>query len=148
MQSGAHVVRVSAIELDNEGNVDMYRSTLALRTRGKYGGAGGYGFISCGHAKFGQPAGEGGIIQSRVTGYNNRIRRTGDARKRYEVRMRYYRPTNPRSPAQTAQRNKLGAAWQAWRELAPVEKNKYIKKGKQTNRMPHAIFISWYLKNN
>lgn len=142
------MVRVSAIELDDEGNVDLYHSTLALRTRGKYGGAGGYGFIRCGHAKFGQKAGEGGIVQSRVTGYNNRVRRTGDARKRYEVRMRYYRPTNPRTPAQQAQRAKLGAAWEAWRELAPVEKSRYIERGKKNNRMPHAIFISWYMKNH
>lgn len=142
------MVRVAPIVHDENGNPDLYRSTLSLRTYGKLGGGGGYGFTRYGHGKLGLGAGEGGVIQSRVTGYNSYGYSPGRPRKRYEVKMRYYRPRNPRTPAQQAQRAKLGAAWEAWRELAPVEKSRYIERGKKSNRMPHAIFISWYMKNH
>ena len=142
------MVKVAPIVLDNNGEPDLYRSTLVLRGRGKLGGAGGFGFARFGYSKLGQPAGEGGILHNRVTGYNNKVMRKGAARKRYQVRMRYYRPTNPRTPAQQAQRAKLSAAWQSWRALAPVEKSRYIERAKKNNRMPHAVYISWYMKNH
>lgn len=142
------MVKMEVIVKKSDGTVDLERSMLSLRSRGKIGGGSGFGFARYGHVHFGDTRPGGGIYRKKWTGYNQYGYAVGRKRRAIYQRMRYYRPTNPRSEQQQEQRGKLADAVVAWRELDPVEKSRYNERGKRINRAGRNLFISWYLKNN
>lgn len=142
------MVKVKPIVKDSDGKLDTLHSMLALQARGKTGSSGGFGFIRFGYSRFGATNHAGGILQKRVTGYNQYGRNPNRPRRAYYVRMRPYRPTNPQTPAQQANRAKMADAVSAWNSLTPVEKSGYNKRGKRANKIGRNLFISWYLKNH
>lgn len=127
--------------LDGEHNI-------ALGARGKIGTGSGYGFARRGVSKFGDNRRFTGIYQKRVTGYNQHGRIPGRPRTTYFVRMRPYRPTNPRTEVQQANRNKFADACAAWPLLTDEEKKYYNELGKKRGRAGRSLFISWYMKSS
>lgn len=119
---------------------------LNTQTRGTIGWGAGFGFARYSDAKFGDGDRIGGIYQRRVTGYNRHGINPDRPRRSYYVRMRKYRPTNPRSEAQQANRARFTAANAAWSELTPEEKVYYNKRGKKSGKQGRSVFISWYMK--
>lgn len=142
------MVKVKAIALNNDSTIDTHRSMFALQVKGKGGPSGGFGFTRFGSCRFGNSNRLGGIYQKRVTGYNQTGRIAGRPRRSYYVKMRTYRPTNPRTPAQQANRAKMTAAVAAWTVLDPVEKSRYNERGKRDGAVGRNLFISWYIKNH
>lgn len=142
------MVKVKPIVKDENGELDTLQSMLALQARGKTGPGGGFGFVRFGHSHFGATNHAGGILQKRVTGYNQYGRNPARPRRAYYVRMRPYRPTNPQTPLQQANRAKMADAVSAWNGLTPVEKLGYNERGKRANKIGRNLFISWYLKNH
>lgn len=142
------MVKVQPIKKGIDGGVDLHESMLSLRTRGKTGPSSGLGFLRLGSGRYGATNRTGGIYQKRVTGYNQYGRNPARRRRAYYVKMRTYRPTNPRTELQQANRNKLGTASSLWNTLDPVEKSRYNDLGKRSNKSGRNLFISWYMKNN
>lgn len=145
---GIVVVKVKAIAKNEDGTVNWRESMFALQARGKGGPGAGFGFARFGSYRFGNSNEIGGIYQKRVTGYNQYGRSPGRPRKAYYVKMRSYRPSNPRTPIQQAHRAKMAEAVIGWRELDPVEKSRYNQDGKRRNKVGRNLYISWYLKNH
>lgn len=106
----------------------------------------GFGFVRGGATQFGDDNHFSGVYQKRVTGYNNLGRRPHLPRKSYYVRMRTYRPTNPRTPAQQAKREIFAQVVQEWPRLTPAQKLVYCKRGDRLSRTGRSQFISEQLK--
>lgn len=119
---------------------------LNATTRGIIGWGCGFGFARFGDAKYGNADHISGIYQKRVTGYNQYGINPERPRRSYYVRMRKYRPTNPQTPLQQANRDKFRNAGLAWNELTPEQKMAYNKTGKKRGNSGRSIFISWYMK--
>ena len=119
-----------------------------LKQTGKIGYEGGFGAIRFGHSKLGATFHFGGVYQKRVTGYNNHGRIKNRPRRAYYVRMRYYRPTNPRSPRQQTRRAKFAEAVAGWKELMPVEKKFYNHKARGRSLTGYNLYISEKTRNN
>lgn len=81
--------------------------------------------------------GVNGIYQMRTTPKGKRC-----------VKMKFYVPTNPESPAQQANREKFASAMQAWGELTLEEKALYNKNAKKRNMFGWGYFIREYFRNN
>ena len=142
------MVKVNPIERGGDGQIDFLRSMFALQAHGKTGPGVGFGYARFGHSKYGADNQTGGILQRRVTGYNQYGRNPNRKRRSYYVRMRYYRTPNPRTPAQQANRAKMTDAVAAWAGLTAAEKSYYNKRGTRHNKVGRNLFISWYLKNH
>lgn len=142
------MVKVKPISKLPNGEIDLHESMLSLRANNKAGAGSGLGFARFGSGRYGATNRTGGIYQKRVTGYNQYGRSATRPRRAYYVKMRTYRPTNPQTPLQQANRAKLAAANIAWQELDPVEKSRYNDLGKRKNKIGRNLFISWYMKNN
>ena len=140
--------RLSALDLKNAKDVNDILGNCNLAQTGKIGRSAGLGAVRLGFSYLGDTRTFQGIFQKRVTGYNNRGRLANRERKTYYVRERSYRPTNPRTPLQQANRQKLLDANQAWKDLTPVDKLYYNERGKKASRIGRMIFISWYMKNH
>lgn len=76
--------------------------------------------------------------------YQQRRCRSG----RETIKMKFYKPSNPRTPEQQANRNKFADAMRAWRDLTPelkawynIEANKYKLYGVN-------LFLKNYLLTN
>ena len=78
-----------------------------------------------------------GIYQMRMT-----------KRGKVPVKMKFYRPTNPRTPAQEANREKFAAAMVAWQALTPEEKGVYNKRAKKRSMFGWGLFIREYYQAN
>ena len=78
-----------------------------------------------------------GIYQMRMT-----------KRGKVPVKMKFYGPTNPRTPAQEANREKFAAAMVAWQALTPVEKGVYNKRAKKRSMFGWGLFIREYYQAN
>ncbi len=113
-----------------------------IRQTGSIRRGDGLGFIRLGHSTFGTIAHVGGVYQKRVTGYNNAGRKAHLPRKAYYVRMRYYRPTNPNTPAQQAGRSKFADAVAGWAALTAAEKEEYNKRAHKLSRRGRNLYIS------
>lgn len=83
------------------------------------------------------PLGVNGIYQMRMT-----------KRGKVPVRMRFYRPTNPQTVPQEANRSKFAAAVSAWMGLTPEEKESYTIRAKKRSMFGWGLFIREYYKNN
>lgn len=117
-----------------------------IRQTGSIRRGDGFGFIRLGHSTFGTIAHVGGVYQKRVTGYNNTGRKAHLPRKAYYVRMRYYRPTNPNTPAQQAGRSKFADAVAGWAALTAAEKEEYNKRAHKLSRRGRNLYISEYMR--
>lgn len=116
-----------------------------LRQTGKIKRGDGLGFIRFGHSAFGSSHYFGGIYQKRNTGYNDKGYKPGAARKTYYVKMRYYRPTNPNSPAQQAGRSKFADAVASWQGLPASEQAKYNRRAQRHSRRGRNLYISEFM---
>lgn len=117
-----------------------------IRQTGSIRRGDGFGFIRLGHSTFGTIAHVGGIYQKRVTGYNNTGRKAHLPRNAYYVRMRYYRPTNPNTPAQQAGRSKFADAVAGWAALTAAEKEEYNKRAHKLSRRGRNLYISEFMR--
>lgn len=142
------MVKVGVIVKNDAGEIDFERSMFSLSTRGKTGPGGGFGFIRFANSRFGDTRTHGGIYRKKYTGYNQYG--YSPIRKRNTIfqRMRYYRPTNPRTVEQQSNRNKFAEAVAAWPLLTDEQKTYYNERGKRMNKSGRNLFISWYMKQN
>jgi len=142
------MVRVKPIGFGGVAGVLNGTTMAGLTQTKKTGRSAGLGAMRVGFSFLGDNRYFQGVYQKRVTGYNNTGRIDHLPRKSYYVRMRSYRPTNPRTPLQQANRQKLLDANQAWKDLTPVDKSVYNERGKRQNRIGRMIFISQFMKSH
>lgn len=119
-----------------------------LQQRGRLSYSNGFGFAVFGESRFGDSRMMGGIYQKRSAGYNQF---TGPPPQNAEViyvKMRSYRPTNPQTTAQQAQRQKLIDGWVAWGSLTNEEKTVYNQRANRKGRFGCYLFMSEYLKSH
>lgn len=83
------------------------------------------------------PLGVNGIYQMRMT-------KTG----KRPIKMKFYTPTNPRTVAQQANRNKFADAMTAWQALTAGDKAQYNKRAKKKGMFGRNLFIREYFSNN
>lgn len=89
-----------------------------------------------------------GIYQRRWNGYNNVIKKPKNQRKMYYIREKYYKPTNPRTSKQQANRAPIARAVQAWQNLSEQERESWREIGRPILKRGVDLFISDYIKNN
>lgn len=141
------MVKLKPHEMADQGGLLDGTHNIALAAHGSIGYGSGYGFARRGISKFGDTRRFTGIYQKRNTGYNQHGYIPGKPKRTYYVRMRPYRPTNPRTEAQQANRTKFADANVAWPLLTEDERAKYNAIGKKRGRTGRSLFISWYMKN-
>lgn len=120
----------------------------ALAVRGRIATSSGLGFMVCGRAQLGDERTVGGIYRKGVTGYNRYGRSPGRERKTIIVLMRDYAPTNPRTAAQQAGRNKFADAVAAWKLLTVEQKAAYNTRVKRPGLDGYRLFISEYMRTH
>lgn len=64
------------------------------------------------------------------------------------IKMKFYEPTNPRTTAQQANRQKFTDGMAAWQALTEEEKTTYIKRAKKRNMFGWGLFLREYFINN
>jgi len=104
---------------------------------GKLGSPAGCGMATAGQARCGGDYRTYGIWQMR------NIRRG-----KVPVKMKFYTPTNPRSVAQQANRQKFANAQAAWMALTPPEKLGYTTRAKRRSMFGWGLFIREYYQEN
>lgn len=145
---GPRVVKVGGLGTAGISGLLGGQSMAGLAQKYSIGRSCGFGFIRFGSTQFGDSRYFSGIYQKRVTGYNQTGRIAGRPRRTYYVRMRTYRPTNPQTIPQQANRTKFADASSAWSLLTTVEKSVYNNRGKRRNRIGRNLFISEYMKTH
>ncbi len=140
------MVKVKPIGFGGVEGVLNGTTMAGIRQTGTIRRGDGFGFIRLGHSALGASAYIGGVYQRRVTGYNNTGRKAHLPRKTYYVKMRYYRPTNPRTPAQQAGRSKFADAVAGWKALSPAEKQLYNTRGSRLGRRGRNLYISEFMR--
>ena len=83
------------------------------------------------------PLGVNGIWQMRMT-----------KKGKVPVKMKFYSPINPQTPAQQANRAKFTAAMSAWGALTTEEKLVYTTRAKRRNMFGWGLFIREYYSAN
>lgn len=146
-ECGSLVVRIISEMVERPEDILDGKHMLNAQTRGTLGWGSGFGFARNGDGKFGDSDRISGIYQKRVTGYNQYGRNPSRPRRSYYVRMKKYRPTNPRTAPQQANRSKFTAANAAWNELTPEQKVPYNKTGKRSGLQGRSVFVREYMKN-
>lgn len=76
--------------------------------------------------------------------YQNRKMRRG----KLPVKMKFYAPTNPKTPAQQATREKFRNAMLAWHSLTPEQKEEYNKRAKPKQMFGRNLFIRDYYSSS
>lgn len=142
------MAKVKPIGFGGVAGVLNGETMAGITQRKKTGRSSGLGSMRVGFSYLGDFRFFQGVYQKRVTGYNHKGRIVGRPRRSYYVRMRSYRPTNPRTELQQANRQKMTDACEAWKNLTVVDKSDYNKRGKRQNRIGRMIFISEYLKSH
>lgn len=129
---------------------DIYNglSTPSLQIYGKLSRGAGFGFIRCGSGKYGDQKRIGGIYQRRRRTTNAGNGSPKKHTKYILVKMRSYRPSNPQTVPQQANRTKFTAAVEAWALLTTEEKRAYNERATRKNRVGRQYFISEYLREN
>lgn len=95
---------------------------------------GGFGNIRFGVSGFGIDSYVGGVYQAR--------RHNG---RKFWVKMKYYRPTDPKTDLQQANRQKMADAVASWQALPESEKNVWRERGKKLRRKGYNLYISGIL---
>lgn len=83
------------------------------------------------------PLNVNGIYQMRMT-----------KRGKRPIKMKFYTPTNPQTPAQQANRAKFAAAVAAWQALTSEEKSVYTERAKKRQMFGWGLFIREYYQSN
>lgn len=117
----------------------------AIAITGNLGHGSGYGFARRGDALYGAAPSPGGIYQKRYTGYNQHGYIPGKKRKPYYVRMRNYRPTNPRTVAQQSGRTRFADAVATWQSMSDEQREVYRKRAVKRSRRARNLFIQEYM---
>ena len=123
-------------------------ATPSVQIYGKIARGAGYGFARFGGASFADTSRVGGIYQRR------RVRTAkGNAdptrhRKTILVKMRTYRPTNPQTVPQQANRSIFADAVAAWDVLTTNEKRAYNERATKKSRVGRQMFISEYMRTH
>jgi len=110
---------------------------VSLKTIGRFGYSGGYGVMRHGRARHGFYSKYAGIYFTQTTPY-----------ERYPAIKQFYTPTNPRTPAQQAQRHKFGVAVGAYRALTDTQKKYYSKAGSARQLTGYVYFMQKYLRSH
>lgn len=133
--------------LDEATTEDILNGTAApaIQIRGKIGYGSGFGFARRGDGRFGENRGPGGVYQRRYTGYNQHGYIPGKKRVPYYIRMRKYRPTNPRTVEQQGNRNKFREAVEAWQLMPEEEKIVWKTRAVRKSRRGRNVFIQWFM---
>lgn len=108
-----------------------------LDIRGSLGKGGGFGRVTFGYNYIGYYSWYSGIYQKKY--YYG---------KPYISKMKFYRSTNPQTPAQQAWRAVFATAKGQWDLLSPETKEIYRLKGAIKKMTGMNIFISEYLKSH
>lgn len=116
-----------------------------MEISGKLGRGAGFGFARRGNGLYGETARVGGIYQRRVTGYNQTGRLPTRERRQYFVRMRTYRPTNPQTVPQQANRGTFADAVAAWQGMTESEREPYKRRAVRKGRRGRNLFIQEYM---
>jgi hypothetical protein len=61
------------------------------------------------------------------------------------IKMKFYKPRNPKTPAQMAQREKMRLAVPAWRNLTSEEKRVYNLRAGSKNMSGYNLFLKQFL---
>lgn len=108
---------------------------LSLDARGSFGRSGAFGRIAFGHTWLGYYSWYAGIYQKKY--YYG---------KPYISRMKFYRPSNPRTVSQQNWRAVCAYGWVMWRLLSDSEKQEWQKIGDRKRISAANAFMSWWLK--
>lgn len=147
-QSGTLVVEVKPIGF---GGVDaiLDGSVMAgLQQRGSIRRGDGLGFVRFGHSAFGAFGLAGGVYQRRHRIKKDSLGRPTGQKEVFFVKERYYRPTNPNTPAQQANRSKFALANAGWASLTAAEKKQWNSRATRQSRSGQRLYISWFMRNN
>jgi len=109
----------------------------ALMVKGKIGRPCGVGAFQCGWSFLGDYFLESGIYRRNGRWHNSKI-----------VKMKHYRPTNPRTVLQQQKRSVFADGVNAWKLLTETEKEVWRKKRSPAKRSGFNRFMSVYMKNN
>lgn len=109
---------------------------MSVHVRGKFGRGGGFGRISLGYNFFGFYSIYSGIWQKKYH-YG----------KPYQSKMRFYRPTNPRTVKQQNWRAVCAYGWVLYNSLTLEEKSVYAQKSKELAMSGGNLFMSDWLKS-
>lgn len=139
------MVKLNPINVGINGGILSGKTTPSFAIHGKLGRGTGYGFARRGNGVYGEDVAVGGIYQKRVTGYNQDGRLPGRARRQYFVRMRNYRPTNPQTVEQQANRGTFADAVAAWQAMSVEERAPYVKRATRKNRRGRNLFIQEFM---
>lgn len=134
-----------------EGGVDDFlngKMAPAETISNKLGRGAGYGFARRGDGRYGDTQRLGGVYQRRLAGFKRSPADNSKTHYYTYTRMRYYRPSNPQTEIQQANRSKFTDAVEAWALLTTVEKSVYNDRGKKLNRIGRNIFISEYMHSD
>ena len=145
IKCGLVVVKIKSITNANLEDILDGTASPAIEIRGKLGHGSGFGFGRNGYGLFGERAGPGGIYQRRNTGYNQHGYIAGRERREYFVRMRSYRPTNPRTELQQAGRGRFADAVATWHAMTPEERKPWNERAAKRSRKGRNLFLSEYM---
>lgn len=90
-----------------------------------------------GRPEWDDPLNAYGIWQMRMT-----------KRGKVPIKMKFYEPTNPRTEAQQANRQKFADAMEAWGNLTESEQDEYTEAAKKKNLFGWNLFIREYFQSN
>lgn len=90
-----------------------------------------------GRPEWPDPLGVYGIYQMRST-----------KKGKKPIRMKFYKPTNPKTVNQQANRQKFAEAMEAWKNLTSQEQEQYNERAKKIPLFGFNLFIREYYKNN
>lgn len=142
---GSAVVKLKPVNVGADGGILSGKTTPAFEISGKIGRGSGYGFARRGNGAYGANVPAGGIYQRRVTGYNQAGRVPGRPRRQYFVRMRTYRPTNPQTATQQANRSTFADAVAAWQVMDAAQRQPYIDRAVRKSRRGRNLFIQEFM---
>lgn len=121
-----------------------------------------FGQAKFGEAKFGVSSGEkivfpigfqiwgklGSTLSHDPLGIAGIYQRRKTKRGQVSVKMKFYKPTNPRTPKQQANRSKFADAMSEWQSLTDEKKQAYTKRANKRGLHGHNLFIREYYQRN
>lgn len=110
---------------------------MSLRARGQFGFTAGLGMARCGRTRCAASKRFGGIYSVKKT-----------LRGKEVSRMRYYRPTNPRTVAQQSWRSVFASGKSAYDALDAGEKVLLSKEARKYGMTGYNLFMSRWLQSH
>lgn len=139
------MVKLKTLDKATTEDILNGKATPAIAIAGNLGRGSGYGFARRGDGVYGECEGVGGIYQRRWTGYNQHGYIPGKKKRAYYVRMRFYRPSNPRTELQQAGRMKFQQAVAAWQEMSDAQRAPYKARAVRKGRRGRNLFIQEFM---